>query len=70
MSLLNTLFQNTTIPYTVGGKTSTSTGGTPLNIQLKLDPNFQRVLVNTTLVVTVGIGVAIVAGFIITKKKR
>lgn len=53
--------------YTVGSQSSTTL---PVNVTLKVDPDFKKTIYKTVTIFTVGIALGITAGIYISKKRR
>ena len=53
----------------VGGKSSKSSG-VPIDVKLKLDPEFSKTLVKVSGILALGIGLGIASGIVISKKRN
>ena len=70
MDLLKTITSGR-IPYDyiVGGKDTGKSSGVPIDVKLSVDKDFAKVLVKSVSIIAVGIGLGVVAGMAITKKR-
>lgn len=68
MSVITDVLLKKAIPYTykIGSKTGES--GIPMNVKVSIDTDFKKTVIKGISILSGGIALGIIAGFLITKK--